>query len=116
MLGPSPLWGEGRVRGDARSVAIGLVKNLSDVQNLDGRSRGFEALHDLDDAPGIGCHHRFSSRLTYMRHLALLELAGHVGLSQVVGPRRAAAPVGFFERHQLEPRDLAEKRARLLRK
>src|SRR6266536_2194526 len=41
---PSPLGGGGRVRGDVRRVAIGLVEQFSDVQYLDGRSRGFEAL------------------------------------------------------------------------
>src|SRR5213594_2917567 len=86
---PSPLWGEGRVRGGGLlRILIGLVENLRDVQNLDRRARGLEA------------------RPADMSNLPLLELARHLGLRQVVRPCRAAAPVGFLEGHQREPGDL----------
>src|SRR6058998_3295109 len=113
---PSPLWGEGRVRGGGLlRILIGLVENLRDVQNLDRRARGLEALSDLDDAPGIGSDHGLGARPADMSNLPLLELARHLGLRQVVRPCRAAAPVGFLEGHQREPGDLAEQRARLPR-
>jgi hypothetical protein len=80
MPGPSPQRGEGRVRGALSRILIRLIKKLSDMKNLDRRSRGLEPLDDLDDAPGIGGDHRLGTRGPYMRHLALLELPRHLGL------------------------------------
>src|ERR1700730_15405100 len=50
--------GPGRAAWARRLRVIGLVQELDDVKYLDRRALGPEALGDLDDAAGVGGHHR----------------------------------------------------------
>src|SRR4029077_20131723 len=61
---PLPLRGRGR---------IGLVEELDDVEDLDGRALGGQPLRDLDDAAGVGGDHRLRAGRLHVGDLALLQ-------------------------------------------
>ncbi len=63
------------------------------MEDLDGRARRGEALRDLDDAAGVRGDHRIGAGGPHVGHLAGLQARGHLGLHEIVGAGRAAAPV-----------------------
>src|SRR5207249_4685838 len=86
--------------GRGPGTVVGLVEELDDVEDLDGRARGAESLGDLDDAAGVRGDDGLGPRLPDMSDLPLLQTLRHLGLDEVIGPGRAAAPVGLGQLHE----------------
>src|SRR5215831_7987315 len=97
---------------DPRSRAIGAVENLHQVQHVDGEPLRAQPRLDLQDAAGVGRHHRLGPGGSDVADLASEQTGGHLGLGEVIDAGRAAAPVGFREIDQTQLRDLAEELTR----
>src|SRR5882672_409164 len=82
--GPLPRWGRGLRFGDLRmrGGGVGLVENFGQVEDLDGRALGGQALGDLDDAAGIGGDDGLGTRGADVGDLARLQALRHLGLGQ----------------------------------
>src|SRR6185503_11717514 len=71
------------------------------------------AIDYLEQAAGIAGRDHFAARGTDVLHLSVQELAGHLGLRQVVNPGAAATPVGFRQLDEFQPGNGPQKLAGL---
>ena len=65
------------------------------MEDLDLRTRHFQAGADLQDATGVGRHHRLRAGLQNVFNLSALQPSGHFRFGQIVAARAAAADIRF---------------------
>ena len=78
------------------------------------RAHPLERRRDLHPAAGVGRHHDVRAGGEHGARLALAELAGRLGVQQVVGTGAAAADLGLDQLAQLDAGDAAQQPARLV--
>src|SRR3954454_24104529 len=112
IVSPEVVGGSGGKQGGDRKAADRGVQDLDGVGEahrlaaflggpLDGRG-------DLHQASGGGGHQDVGAGGDDVGGLAVTELAGGLGVEDVVDPGRAAAQLGLRDLPQLEPRDRLE--------
>src|SRR5438067_3228005 len=70
-------------------------EEIGQVEDLDLHTRLFQAGADLQDATGVGRHHRLRAGLQNVFHLSALQPSSHFRFGQIVAARAAAADIRF---------------------
>ena len=97
------------VAGDsATRPAVGPVEQVDRVGDLDRAAALLDLAGDLEDAADVAGGDDLGAGGRDVVHLAAAEPLRHLGLGEVVGPRRAAADLALLERDQLQAGDHPE--------
>ena len=99
-------------QSSSSDVADRRVDELERVERRQGLPHSAERLRHLDETSGIRARVRLRARSEHMSRFAVAELAGCLGLDDVVDPGRAAAEVLFCGLDDLEPGNARERRVR----